>query len=147
MSTTLLPDYCEPGRQTPTETAKMDPETFARIQKHVEEKIEEKHNSLAWLHSDNRYPEVMQMAYPKLAIRTRTEARWDNEERRRYTVDVPLEWMYTANEMKAEISQKLDRAKNVDPRCHPDYDLSTKFSVQELLDYVVPNLPESQPRS
>ena len=65
-------------------------------------------------------------------------------EKKEYTVKIPEERMYTGDEMRNEILRKLHRAETMDPRCHPDYDPSTRFSVQELLDHVVPHLTDSQ---
>ena len=121
-----------------------EPNNLERLRDHVETVIHNRHHSDAWLKSPNRNPATMLAAYTSEPLRTKLSWRHDRQTEESVPVYTPLEYMYTGDEMKAEILRKLHRAETEDPRAHPDYS-ATRFSVAELMEHVVPRLPKHQP--
>lgn len=128
----------------PTKSLTMDEDQLARIREDVEAIIQKRHASMAWLSSPNRDPRVMRAAFTTAPIRTKIQWRYDYDTESSVPVHVPLEYPYTADEMRAEISRKLQKAETTDPYAHPDYK-AARFSAAELLEHVVPHLPKCQP--
>lgn len=122
----------------------LEPHVRENLRKHVKSVIHNRHHSDAWLRSPNRNPVNILAAYKSPPVRTKTLWRYDRDIGQTVSVETPAEYMYTADEMKAELNRKLLRAETGDPRAHPDYNAS-RFSVAELLEHVIPHLPQSQP--
>lgn len=86
----------------------------------------------------------MRAAYTTAPVRTKTQWRYDHDIESSIPVQVTLEYMYTADEMRSELSRRLLKAETTDPYAHPDYK-AARFSCAELLEHVVPHLPKCQP--
>ena len=124
----------------------MDPgdENLLDMQERVKAIILARHTSDEWVTSPNRNPQTMRAAYTTAPVRTKTLWKYDHDKESSIPVQVPVEYMYTADEMQSELSRRLLKAETTDPYAHPDYK-AARFSCAELLEHVVPYLPKCQP--
>jgi len=125
-------------------TMPLTPPQFKDVQQQVRDAIAAKHNSRAWRNSPDRDPDNIRWWFTKDTLVTKSVLVYNIDTDDYTKKTMPIEYMYTANDMKKEIERRLVRAETEDPRAHPDY-VYDRFSIQELNDHVIPYLKKEQP--